>query len=752
VWAARVPYDRAALDFADVASVRVVARDGATLRVLVGGGGTRAEWVALQDISPRLVQATLAAEDRRFLHHMGIDPLSTAAAVWKNLCARRYVRGGSTLTQQLAGMLWPEPRTLPGKLREAVRAVRLEADLSKDEILEQYLNRVPCGPGAQGVAVACARYFGRTAGSVDAAQAATLAALPKAPGRYTSDSARGALKARRDRILAAMARHGDVQTDECARAQAAPVELRRDAAPFAAPHFSDWVLETRPQALRRARRIETTLDPALQAEIEGIVATELEQLRGQGVGQIAAVVLGVEGGEVLAMVGSPAWGDPNAGQVNGALAPRQPGSALKPFLYAAAFASGVSPADLMADVPLHLLDASGADVAPRNYDSEFHGPVRAREALASSFNVPAVRLQQEIGTERVLSCMRRAGLESLSQDADFYGLGLTLGVGEVTLLDLANAYAGLARGGVWREPVTVRGASDANSRPIPLPRPAERRWLDPETAFLVADVLADDAARIPGLGAHSALDLPFPVAVKTGTSTDYRNSWCIGFTRDHVVGIWAGNFDGSPIFGLAGVRCAGPVFREVMTRVVARGSRPWEAAPPRGWTRRPVCALSGAVPGEACGGAVLEWFAPGAYEKRSTCTFHSLLDGKPCVVWPPEYVEWAHEHDQDTANARSTGDMASRGNRIERAEGSVGARIVSPQEGSVYYRDPRLAQDGGIRFAAQVPEPSAGWILDGRRLVPPDPGGALFWRPEPGEHVLELVSSRGRDRVRFTVR
>jgi penicillin-binding protein 1C len=733
VWTARISYDRAALDAIPAGSLRILARDGSPLRVTRDETGARSAWVPLEDVSLRVVQATLAAEDRRFFAHPGIDPIAVVRAAAANVRARRVVAGGSTITQQLAGLVWPEPRTPAGKLREAVRAVRLEMDFSKRALLEQYLNRLPYAPGARGIGAASRVLLGREPRALSASQAATLAALPQSPSRLARSSHRAALRARRDRILTAMSRRGVLAAAALATAQARDLELAPRGAPFAAPHFADWVLAGRTPSLARAATVQTTLDPELQRDVEGIVATHQEELHSRGAHEVAAVVLAVENSEVLAMVGSPSW---QVSQVNGALALRQPGSALKPFVYALGFEAGLSPADLLADIPLAALDAGGGEVAPRNYDGRWHGPVRAREALASSFNVPAVRLQQRLGTERILGGLRAAGLESLDGDAEFYGLGLVLGVGEVTLLDLANAYASLARGGTWVEPVRVRSALDARGLPLVLPQPAPRRWLDQAAAFLVADVLSDDHARIPGFGARSVLDLPFAVAVKTGTSTDYRNAWCIGFTRDHVVGVWVGNFDAHPVHGLGGATGAGPVFRSILQRLRDRGTRPWSATPPPGWRREPICLLSGDVPSTACTTTMLEWFPPGAYARRSRCTFHCRAGERVEIAWPAEYAAWASEVG---LMGDLTGDLAA----------AESPRIVSPVDGSTYFRDPRLL-GSAIRFAAETPQPEDEWLLDGRRLAS---GSArhLLWHPTAGEHRLQLRRGAARAEIRFVV-
>ncbi len=733
-----VNYDPAALEWRDDASVRVTARDGSPLRTTSGSQGGRARWTPLSEVSPLLVEAVLAAEDRRFYRHPGVDPVAVARAAWSDLRAGRIVSGGSTVTQQLAGLLWPEPRTAAGKLREAVRAVRLELSTDKPAILEQYLNRVSYGHGIQGVGYAAEVYFHRSPAMLTAGQAAVLAALPRAPGAYTGPGGAAALTARRNRILDAMLARGVVDSAEAARARARPVRLRPETPAFRAPHFADWVLARRPASTRGAEVLETTLDPVLQGDVESILRAGLARLDPEGSVRAAVVVEDVASGEVLALVGSPDWSDPEGGQVNAALALRQPGSALKPFLYALGFDRGLSPADVIPDLPFHALDAAGGDVSPRNYDGLFHGPVRAREALASSFNVPAVRLQHRLGTPAVLDELRAAGAGAFPATPEHYGLGLVLGVGEVDLVDLTTAYAGLARGGVWRPAVFLRSARAPGGHPLVFPEAASRRWCGPGAAFLVADVLADPAARVPGFGPSSILELPFPVAVKTGTSTDYRDSWCLGFDGARVVGVWAGHLDGSPLRGLAGAQAAGPIFRQVMLRLHRAGSPPWRGEPPADWERRPVCALSGARPGSACGATVDEWFRPGEYAGRPECRFHRPASRGRITVWPEEYAAWAREAGLAPPGA------------VPASSGAPAPRIASPVDGSVYFLDPTLGRDQGIRFAAPGAGPEARWVLDGRSLE--GGGDERLWPPEPGEHRLELVAPGGRDRVRFTVR
>ena len=732
LWAASVPMDLGGLDYRNVSSVRVLDRNGIVLRTTLGSEGTRAVWTPLEQISPHLIEATLAAEDKRFYGHPGLDPLATARAAWTNLRARRIVAGGSTITQQLAGLVWPEPRTLTGKMREAVRAVRLELAFSKDEILEQYLNRAPYAPMIQGVGWASVALYQVAPERLGAAQAATLAALPRQPGRLSLLEGRSSLLTARNAILTRLERGRKLDPNEAAIARAAPLEMEMRPVVHKAPHFADWVLASVPSDVKQAGTLTTTLDAGLQREIEDIVRAA--EARSKTATQAAAVVLSLPRGEVLAMVGSLDWSDPAQGQVNAALARRQPGSALKPFLYAMAFDDGLSAADAIADVPMHVIDAEGADLSPRNFDGRYRGPVRARVALASSLNVPAVRVQQRIGTERALEGLREAGLGDFRQGADIYGLGLTLGVGEVTLLDLTNAYAGLARGGRYEPPMFLTRAENARGRRVPgAAHGPSRSWCTAAAAFLVQDILADDAARIAGFGRGSMLDLPFPVVVKTGTSTGYRDAWCLGFDGDHVIGVWTGNFDGSSMQGTGGVRSAAPIFREIALRLHAEGSRPWNAEPPEMWTLEDVCALSGMRPEPACPGTVMEWFSEREWSQRSACSFHALVEGRATVLWPAAYREWAEPLEEPGQ---------------EMAQASL--RITSPVEGSVYFVDPRLGEESGIRVYAPGAGTDALWFLDGARLPYAEDGFDL--KPIPGDHVIEVLDQVGRDRVRFSVR
>ncbi|MBI3565650.1 MAG: penicillin-binding protein 1C, partial [Elusimicrobia bacterium] len=485
--------------------------------------------VSLDAVSPWAVVATLAAEDRRFYEHPGVDLRALARAAWQDAKAGRAVSGGSTITQQLARALQPRPRTLWGKAVEAWRALALERRASKREILEAYLNRAPYGRGARGIEAASRAYFGIPAKDLTLGQAALLAGLPKCPSRCDPVKDPAAAQARRRTVLSRLSSWGWIDAGTRAAALAEKVRAADSARADLAPHFARRAL-SRPGG--DARR--TTLDADLQEELEGLVSSHLRTLADWHVTNAAVVALDNASGEVLAWVGSGDFrDDAHRGQVDGAAARRQPGSALKPFLYGLAFERGASPSDRIDDAPTF---AKGG-FAPRNYDEKFHGLVTLRQALACSYNAPAVRLVEKVGVDDFLSTLRAFGLETLTRDADRYGAGLALGDGEVSLRDLAGAYAALARGGEWR-PVREAPADPAGP---------SRRALSREAAYLVTHVLSDDAARVEAFGHDSALALPFPFAAKTGTTKDYKDNWAVGYTPDWTVAVWVGNFDGSPM-------------------------------------------------------------------------------------------------------------------------------------------------------------------------------------------------------------
>lgn len=608
--------------------------------------GTRIP-VALEDVAPSVVWATVSAEDRRFWQHPGIDPVAVARAA---LHVGSEPSGASTITQQLARRLYlaEDAGSLPlRKAREALLAFQLEAHRSKAEILALYLSDVYYGRGAYGIEAAARAYFGTSARDLDLAHASFLAGLPQRPSAYDPEIDERPARARQAYVLARMVEDGWISRDRAAEAARQPLPLLPGSAQRLAPHFVAHALaelaRLRPDLSGRAGLvIETTLDAGLQREADRLTRLHLGRLRDRNVTNAAVVAIEPDTGRILAMVGSATEGDPqHGGEIDMTTATRQPGSALKPFLYAAAFERGLTPATPLLDVPTTFLTPRGP-YTPLNFDRSFHGLVPLRTALASSLNVPAVRTLEALGIESMLEISHRFGLSTLSA-TESYGLALTLGGGEVRLMDLTSAYAALGAGGELATPYAVARVRDARGRVIyeHAPMPA-RRVLSTQHAYLLADILSDPDARILGFGETSPFDLPFPAAAKSGTTTGFRDDWTLGFTPEIAVGVWVGNADGSPMDGVSGVEGAGPIWRDVMS-AAAFGRRMTWPSRPAGVVEATVCAPTGLRPGPDCPSPMRELFVAGTEPTTVERSYVRQPDGRIAFDPPAEARAWYAE-------------------------------------------------------------------------------------------------------------
>lgn len=583
---------------------RIEDRDGQLLARMTASGVFHAP-LRLAESGPYLAPAMIAAEDKRFYSHLGVDPLAVARAACQALVHGKLVSGASTITQQLARTTFERQRTLLGKWREMALALKLERELSKDQLLEHYLNRVHFGPNIVGARAAADHYFGKPLSALDLAEAATLAGLVRGPGLYNPTQRPALAERRRNRVLSRMVSTGLASAAAADRARALTLELHPRPPLPGAHHWVRVVAKEAPVG-----RLRTTLNGLLQRDVEASVAGHRRSLMRAGgeASAAAAIVLDNRNGEILAYVGAPDYFDQeHGGQNDGVAALRQPGSTLKPFIYAQSIDDlGLTSASLLPDKPLQFR-TPGAFYSPKNFDRKFRQTVLLRRALANSLNVPAVYLLEKLGEARVLTRLRAAGLSSLTEHAAHYGPALALGDGEVTLRELAAAYACLARGGTTVTPRLLLGA----------PTDPTQRVFSPAASALITEILSDDIARREAFGARNALDLPFPVAVKTGTSKGYRDNWTVGYTRAITVGVWVGNFDGRPTQRLTGATAAGPLFHAVMEASRRRlGERVTESGTTRplhdvSLERARVCADTGAAAVTGCERTIDEWFAPG---------------------------------------------------------------------------------------------------------------------------------------------
>jgi len=717
LWAAPVPAGE--LTLTPASSLVVLARDGTVLRELVSRDGYAAP-AHLDALPAQVWQAFVAAEDKRFFLHPGLDPLALLRALFADLRARRIVQGGSTLTQQLSRLLRPRPRTLWGKLGEAVFALRLTRTLSKRQVLEQYLSRVPLGNEVRGVEAAARLYFDRPASALTPAQAALLASLsrsPRALDPLRNDQHRG-LSA----VLSRMAACHYLSKDQLAQALVAPLDLAHERLlrAFLAPHF---VFAAAALAPREAVRIQTSLDLALQRKLEEAVQAQVELLEEKRVTSAAVVIIDNQSGEVLAYAGSPDWFDEeHEGRIDAVRTRRQPGSALKPFAYGAALERhGYTAATLLSDVESHFATAGG-DYVPKNYDRRAHGPVRLRIALANSYNVPAVRVAEKVSAGELLQQLHFAGFASLTGSAEQYGLGLVLGNGEVTLEELARAYAGLSRGGVLEPLVYLRSAEDAAGHPIPLQRTAPARFFEPVTAALLTDILSDAGARAAAFGLDNALRFSFPVAAKTGTSRAFTDNWTVGYTRERTVAVWVGNMSGRTMQHVSGITGAGPLFHSAMSLSMSGIEKPAPLFAGIPLEVRQICALSGKLAQARCPAQVRELFAPGT-APREPCEMH----GERGLDLGPRFYDWAAHEGIAT--------------RTESRSGGARAEFAFPHEGDEFSRTSDLAarfQTIPVRAVAPRGASALELQLDAGPREPLSAPFSTRIEAQPGHHELRL--------------
>ena len=673
-------------------TTRILDRNGAVLYEIIDPNAGRRTYVPLEKMSPYILAATIATEDKEFYSHPGFDLAAITRALWENYRTRGQGGGASTITQQLARNLLLSPeervqRTYRRKAREIILAAEITRRYSKDEILELYLNENYYGNLAYGIEAAAETYFGKTADQLTLAEASFLAGLPQSPSIYDIYTNPQETLIRHQHVLVLMFQLSLEQncirvsnSDEpvCVTApDATDAANEIKAYQFRPPNFDirypHWVNYVRtqledlydPQTIYRSGfTIYTSLDPTLQDAAQRTVTEQVAALADRNAHNGALVAIRPSTGEILAMVGSANFYDETIdGQVNMATSPtRQPGSSIKPINYVAAFEKGWTPGTLIWDVPSEF-PPSGDPNDPRepykpvNYDEKFHGPVTVRTALANSFNVPAVKTLQFVGVyddpdtpekDGMIAMAERLGINSLTR-AD-YGLSLTLGGGEVSLIDMTGAFSVFANGGKRVPPVAILKIVDHNGNVVYEyePEPGEQ-VIRAEHAYLITSILSDNEARSWMFGTNSALNLPLPAAAKTGTSNDFRDNWTLGYTPDLVTGVWVGNADYTPMVHTSGLSGAAPIWSQFMQTAApyVNGGAPSGFVQPAGITEKIICAVSGTEPSNWCRGERLEVFAadqpplpPGKdlYRKTTLDTWTGLEASPECDKFTEEQM------------------------------------------------------------------------------------------------------------------
>jgi 1A family penicillin-binding protein len=774
-------------------STRILDRNGRLLYEVIPRGphSGRHTPVPLARIPLHLRQATIAVEDANFYANPGVDLIGIARALWINLRGGEALAGGSTITQQVARLILLDPeeriqRTLLRKLRESLLAWQIAQRYTKDDVLALYLNQAYYGNLAYGVEAAARAYFGKSVSELDLAECALLAGLPQAPARYDPLNHPEAARQRQAVVLDLMVKQGMISPEAALAAKR--TRLSFAPAPFSirAPHFVSYVrnwLERQfgPEAIvRDGLVVTTTLDLALNDAAQAVVRAQIARLASppdrpgfsHDANNAALVALDPSTGEILAMVGSPDYFDARiSGAVNAAVTLRQPGSAIKPITYAAAFARGaLTAATPIYDVRTAFPTREGLPYVPVNYDRRHYGPISARQALATSNNTAAVHVLHKIGMDAMLAQAHALGLASL-KDKDRYGLALTLGGGEVRLLELTAAYGAFANGGLRVTPHAVIAVSDRHGT-LRYHRADhfthQERALDARVAWLISDILADHQARAPAFGEFSILRLSRPAAAKTGTTTDFRDNWTIGYTPQIVAGVWVGNADGRPMQGISGVSGAGPIWHDFME--IAHRSLPvrWFQRP-AGLVRVEVCVPSGLLPTPDCPLRRQEWFIAGSAPTQPD-TWHrrvaiDALTGQLAGPdTPPARVVWRIMLDlpaelRDWARAQGWPLLPSSG--IARADAAL--VITQPDPGAIFRLSkalPRAVQRIPVEVRANISEVMHVEVVGANDDVLArfdQPPYRLLWPLQAGEHTL-IARAHLRDGrvlqsapVRFTV-
>lgn len=610
----------------------------------------------LPEIPLSLRQATIAIEDKDFYSHPGISFRGILRAVWRNF-STGTLSGGSTITQQLVknALLTPQ-KSWSRKIKEAILAVGVELDFTKDQILEMYLNEVPYGGSTYGVAEASETYFGKRVQDLTLAQAAFLAGLPASPTEFSPFGEHPELaKDRQKEVLSRMVADGYITQPEADKAVAEKLVLREPNINILAPHFVMYIRSLLAQKYGEVMvdqgglQVFTSLDLDLQEQAQKIVSQEIDKVRFLHITQGAALVTNPKTGEILAMIGSKNYFDMTQnGNVNATISLRQPGSSIKPVNYAVALENGFTPATIIPDSPITYQTPGQPPYSPVNYDHKFHGNVPLRIALASSYNVPAVKVLAAVGVARMIEQGQKMGITTWDQP-DRYGLSLTLGGGDVRMVDMAVVYGTLANLGLKvdlhpilrvddsqghvlekytcteaRPPTTTSDQGFLTKFPGPQDSTSDgcqnQPVLNPKVAYILSDILADNVARSPAFGAHSDLVIPgHQVSVKTGTTNNLKDNWTIGYTKDLLTAVWVGNFDSSPMSYVAsGVTGASPIWNKIMTTFLA--NKPDEPlTPPKDLEKVEVCLETGTLSCSACPNKKTEYFLPGT-APRTACS------------------------------------------------------------------------------------------------------------------------------------
>lgn len=697
----------------------------------------RQENVALSNIPFSVVSSMLTAEDKRFITHHGIDWIALSRAMYDNIQAGQIVSGASTISQQVARNLLgtDRSRTVTNKIADIGFALLLEKTFSKDQILTYYLNHIFYGNHSYGIAAAAQTYFDVSLEKLDWNQATLLAAIPQNASNLNPYTNQAGVRTRQLSIAKQLIESNVLNEAEYQDILSHPPQLTPAAQVIQAPHFSYFVLTQLEETYGKnfwhdhTVKVTTTLNRDWYRQSRLLLQVELDKIKDKNVHNAAVLAIENGSGNILSYVGNTDYFDQeHSGAVDMVQAQRQPGSALKPFIYlGTVIFSGLGTGSIFYDVPTNFLTAQNTPYTPLNYDLDYHGPVTMREALANSYNIPAVKALEKIGLTQARQILKQAGIRSIKEDNDHYGLSLALGSAEVSLYDLTNSYRTLANQGSYSPPnsiieVTIDGKVTSWPKAAAIDQP---NWHD--GSILITDILQDKAARLAEFGENNVLEFPFPVAAKTGTSRNFNDNWTVGFTPQVTIGVWVGNSDGQAMQQVSGISGAGPIFHQVMDVINNHQNKTFNQLTKLVSTK--ICLPSGLLPQPLCNHTSDEYFLAGT-EPKTTDTWYQE-DG---LHLPTELSYW-----QQRFATKSNSSLA----------------ITTPHDQDVFQLDPEIPTTSQkIKCSIYAPGIKGLTIRLNDKVISHDQGCILPY--QVGHYTLQVtgIDTMGKevsDTVKFSI-
>ena len=619
--------------------------------------------VKYSDLPQNLIEAVISAEDKNFFKHKGIDYKAILRAFISNLLNRKIVSGGSTITQQLSKSIIHRERNYINKFYEALDSIRLEKNMTKEEILTEYLNRIFFGNNCYGIGAAAELYFKKEVKDLNINESVILASIIKSGTKFNPYKYKERLHLRKIYVLGQMKNNNYIKEEEYNNYinENITIYTNREKNILKAPHFVMYIKDSIGKLkYSNITEVKTTLDYKMQKEASLVISNASQSLHSFNVRNISCVILNAKTGEVLSMIGSMDYFDKETdGSVNGAIALRQPGSALKPFLYAYLFDKGESPASVIGDIKTYI-NSPGGDYIPENFDRKYRGPVTIRDALANSLNIPAVRWLSKYSLKDFQNILLKSGLISIDKNPDYYGYSLVLGSAEVRLIDLASAYTIFPNSGIFINHYSAVSLKKENGDIFYFPKKSytHKRVISEESAYLINKILSDRNARMGSFRSYRGLVYPFSIAIKTGTSKGSRDAWAIGYTKDYIVGLWLGDFKGSEMINITGGNGAVPILYDLFS-MLNKSQKETKWHKPKDIIEREICLISGKLRGEFCKETRLEEFSIFNVPKEE-CDVHNLyikrnsdgsIDKKVFLNLSSEYNDWIKERQIEKPNS-----------------------------------------------------------------------------------------------------